>query len=115
LVACSLTFLGSFAPRSTDGKDLPLPTRNDRLLLAYLALSAFREARESAGASGDEITRNALEAENLHHWFTRMPWSEGRFAASMVACLGGVSARAMAICMRASSSSCAPWQRLTSL
>ena len=79
-MACSLTFLGSFAPLSTDGKDLPLPTRSDRLLLAYLALSAFREARESADASGDEITRNALEAENLHHWFTRMPWSEGRSA-----------------------------------
>jgi hypothetical protein len=42
LAACSLTLLGGFALRSPDGKDLPLPTRKDRLLLAYLALSAGR-------------------------------------------------------------------------
>ena len=42
MAACSLTLLGGFALRSTDGKDLPLPTRKDRLLLAYLALSAGR-------------------------------------------------------------------------
>jgi TolB-like protein/cytochrome c-type biogenesis protein CcmH/NrfG len=42
LAACSLTLLGGFALRSTDGKELPLPTRKDRLLLAYLALSTGR-------------------------------------------------------------------------
>jgi TolB-like protein/Flp pilus assembly protein TadD len=42
LTACSLALLGGFALRSTDGKDLLLPTRKDRLLLAYLALSAGR-------------------------------------------------------------------------
>ena len=42
MAACSLTLLGGFGLRSTDGKDLPLPTRKDRLLLAYLALSAGR-------------------------------------------------------------------------
>jgi putative CocE/NonD family hydrolase len=39
---------------------------------------AYREAVENAAAAGDEITRKALEAENLHDWFTRMPWGEGR-------------------------------------
>ena len=41
-MACSLTLLGDFAFRSTDGTELPLPTRKDRLLLAYLALSTGR-------------------------------------------------------------------------
>jgi TolB-like protein len=40
LVACRLTLLGGFALESGDGKALTLPTRKDRLLLAYLALSA---------------------------------------------------------------------------
>ena len=44
MAACSLILLGGFALRSTDGKDLPLPTRKDRLLLAYLALSAGRSS-----------------------------------------------------------------------
>ncbi|TJW92112.1 MAG: CocE/NonD family hydrolase, partial [Mesorhizobium sp.] len=39
---------------------------------------AYREARESAVAAGDELARKALEAENLHRWFGKMPWSEGR-------------------------------------
>ena len=47
MAACSLTLLGGFTFRSTDGKELPLPTRKDRLLLAYLALSAGRpQARD---------------------------------------------------------------------
>jgi len=37
-----LALLGGFALQSTEGKDLPLPTRKDRLLLAHLALSAGR-------------------------------------------------------------------------
>jgi TolB-like protein len=40
LGACRLTLLGGFALESGDGKALALPTRKDRLLLAYLALSA---------------------------------------------------------------------------
>jgi DNA-binding SARP family transcriptional activator len=42
LAACSLALLGGFALQSTEGKDLPLPTRKDRLLFAHLALSAGR-------------------------------------------------------------------------
>lgn len=38
--ACRLTLLGGFALESGDGKALALPTRKDKLLLAYLALSA---------------------------------------------------------------------------
>jgi len=40
VVACKLTLLGGFALESGDGGELTLPTRKDRLLLAYLALSA---------------------------------------------------------------------------
>ncbi|MEY9199297.1 putative CocE/NonD family hydrolase [Sinorhizobium fredii] len=39
---------------------------------------AYREARENALASGDELGRRALEAEDLHRWFGKMPWTEGR-------------------------------------
>jgi uncharacterized protein len=39
---------------------------------------AYNQAVEAALASGDRIAQCALEAENLHDWFTRMPWSEGR-------------------------------------
>ncbi|MER8376067.1 CocE/NonD family hydrolase [Mesorhizobium sp. M1409] len=39
---------------------------------------AYREARESAVAAGDELARKAIDAENLHRWFGKMPWSEGR-------------------------------------
>lgn len=39
---------------------------------------AYREACQNATNSGDETACRALEAESLHSWFTRMPWSEGR-------------------------------------
>jgi TolB-like protein/cytochrome c-type biogenesis protein CcmH/NrfG len=42
LAACSLTLLGGFGLRSTEGRDLALSTRKDRLLLAYLASNAGR-------------------------------------------------------------------------
>ena len=42
MVACRLTLLGGFILAMDDGRPLPLPTRKDRLLLAYLALSAGR-------------------------------------------------------------------------
>ncbi|NJM91722.1 MAG: hypothetical protein HC861_02845 [Rhodospirillaceae bacterium] len=42
MTACSLTLLGGFGLRSSDGHDLALSTRKDRLLLAYLALNAAR-------------------------------------------------------------------------
>lgn len=64
-MACGLTLLGSLAPRSTGGKDLPLPTRNDRLLLAYLALSAG----PASGARPSGVTapklRHAMACDNL--------------------------------------------------
>jgi len=37
--ACRLTLLGSFALSASEGCELALPTRKDRLLLAYLALA----------------------------------------------------------------------------
>lgn len=40
--ACSLTLLGGFGLRSSEGNELALSTRKDRLLLAYLALNAGR-------------------------------------------------------------------------
>jgi len=47
LVACRLNLLGGFALESGKGGELTLPTRKDRLLLAYLALSAGKpQARE---------------------------------------------------------------------
>ena len=47
MVACRLTLLGGFALVTGDGRQLSLPTRKDRLLLAYLALSAGKpQARE---------------------------------------------------------------------
>jgi uncharacterized protein len=39
---------------------------------------AYNQALEGAIARGDTLMRRALEAENLHDWFDRMPWSEGR-------------------------------------
>jgi TolB-like protein len=42
VATCRLTLLGGFALESTDGRELPLSTRKDKLLLAYLALSAGR-------------------------------------------------------------------------
>ena len=47
MVACRLTLLGGFALESGNAEELTLPTRKDRLLLAYLALSAGKpQARE---------------------------------------------------------------------
>ena len=47
MVACRLTLLGGFALESGEGGELTLPTRKDRLLLAYLALSAGKpQARD---------------------------------------------------------------------
>lgn len=40
--ACSLTLLGGFSLRTADGHDLPLSTRKDRLLLAFVGLNAGR-------------------------------------------------------------------------
>jgi TolB-like protein len=47
LVACRLTLLGGFTLATDDGRPLTLPSRKDRLLLAYLVLSPGRaQARE---------------------------------------------------------------------
>jgi DNA-binding SARP family transcriptional activator/Tfp pilus assembly protein PilF len=47
LAACRLTLLGGFALATDDGRSLTLPSRKDRLLLAYLVLSPGRaQARE---------------------------------------------------------------------
>lgn len=51
MAACSLTLLGGFSLRAPDGAELPLSTRKDRLLLAYLALSSGRaHARDRLAA-----------------------------------------------------------------
>ena len=42
MAACRLNLLGGFDLAAGDGRLVPLPTRKDRLLLAYLALSAGR-------------------------------------------------------------------------
>ena len=42
MAACSLTVLGGLRLLSSDGRDLALSTRKDRLLVAYLALNAPR-------------------------------------------------------------------------
>ena len=42
MAACRLTLLGNFTLVTDDGRQLPLPTRKDRLLLAYLGLSPGR-------------------------------------------------------------------------
>ncbi len=47
MAACKLTLFGGFALETGDGRKLTVPTRKDRLLLAYLALSGGRpQARE---------------------------------------------------------------------
>ena len=47
MAACKLTLLGGFALEAADGGELPLATRKDRLLLAYLALAGGRpQSRE---------------------------------------------------------------------
>ena len=42
VAACRLDLLGGFALAASDGRLVTLPTRKDRLLLAYLVLSAGR-------------------------------------------------------------------------
>jgi len=42
LTACSLTLLGGFSLKSAEGRELPLSTRKDRMLLAFLALNPGR-------------------------------------------------------------------------
>lgn len=42
MIACRLTLLGGFALEAAGGGQMSLPTRKDRLLLAYLALSGGR-------------------------------------------------------------------------
>ena len=39
---------------------------------------AFRQAKESPTALADPQVRQALEQEDIHHWFTRMPWQPGQ-------------------------------------
>ena len=38
---------------------------------------AYRSAKESLAAKSDPKVLAALEAEDIHDWFRRMPWSEG--------------------------------------
>ena len=48
---CQLSLLGEFALRTADGDELSLPTRKDRLLLAFLALQESRpQSREKLAA-----------------------------------------------------------------
>jgi TolB-like protein len=67
LVACRLTLLGGFALVTGDGRQLSLPTRKDRLLLAYLALSAGKpQTRERLagllwGDRADAQARDSLK------------------------------------------------------
>lgn len=42
------------------------------------AVWAYNRAIEGLRASEDPDIRRAIEAEPLEHWFTAMPWSEGR-------------------------------------
>ena len=67
MAVCRLTLLGGFALESGDGGRLTLPTRKDRLLLAYLALSAGRpQTREKLagllwGDRGEVQARDSLK------------------------------------------------------
>lgn len=67
MVACRLTLLGGFALVTGDGRQLSLPTRKDRLLLAYLALSAGKpQTRERLagllwGDRADAQARDSLK------------------------------------------------------
>lgn len=38
---------------------------------------AFRRAKESPAAEADPLLRQALENEDIHQWFKRMPWRPG--------------------------------------
>ena len=67
MVACRLTLLGGFSLVTGDGRQLSLPTRKDRLLLAYLALSAGKpQTRERLagllwGDRADAQARDSLK------------------------------------------------------
>lgn len=39
---------------------------------------AFRQAKESPAALADPKIREALEQEDIHQWFSRMPWQAGQ-------------------------------------
>ncbi|MFC6335589.1 CocE/NonD family hydrolase [Pseudomonas sp. CCM 7891] len=39
---------------------------------------AFRQAKESPAALADPAIREALEQEDIHQWFARMPWQAGQ-------------------------------------
>ena len=66
LSSCSLTLLGGLTLRSADGGDLILPTRKDRLLLAFLALNASPPLRRDRlagllwGDRGEVQARDSL-------------------------------------------------------
>ena len=56
MASCRLNLLGGFALVSGGGGKLNLPTRKDRLLLAYLALKAGQpQARRSSPACSGAI------------------------------------------------------------
>ena len=38
---------------------------------------AFREALESPQAAADPVKKRALESQNIHDWFQRLPWKRG--------------------------------------
>jgi TolB-like protein len=67
VAACRLTLLGGFSLAAADGAKLALPTRKDKLLLAYLALSAGRpQPRERLagllwGDRGEAQARDSLK------------------------------------------------------
>ena len=67
MAACRLTLLGGFSLEKADGTKLALPTRKDKLLLAYLALSAGRpQSRERLagllwGDRGEAQARDSLK------------------------------------------------------
>lgn len=39
---------------------------------------AWRQAKESPAALADPLVREALEQEDIHQWFSQMPWQPGR-------------------------------------
>jgi DNA-binding SARP family transcriptional activator len=65
-VPCRLVLLWDFSLQTGNGAELTLPTRKDRLLLAYLAMSAGRpQSRERLagllwGDRGDSQARDSL-------------------------------------------------------
>jgi TolB-like protein len=67
VAVCRLTLLGGFSLDAADGAKLTLPTRKDKLLLAYLALSAARpQSRERLagrlwGDRGEAQARDSLK------------------------------------------------------